>query len=90
MNYARVISLNFRSADDLEIFYHKWDNWFPENMPTAIGRTLVKTAENSTLMVAVYETEEIAEKAREIVENFFQMETQRIHDIIEFHGEVMK
>ena len=71
MNYARVISLNFRSADDLEIFYHKWDNWFPENMPTAISRTLVKTAENSTLMVAVYETEEIAEKAREIVENFF-------------------
>ena len=90
MNYARVISLNFRSADDLEIFYHKWDNWFPEHMPTAISRTLVKTAENSTLMVAVYETEEIAERAREIVENFFQMETQRIHDIIEFHGEVMK
>ena len=56
MNYARVISLNFRSADDLEIFYHKWDNWFPENMPIAISRTLVKTAENSTLMVAVYET----------------------------------
>jgi hypothetical protein len=90
MNYARVISLNFRSADDLEIFYHKWDNWFPENMPIAISRTLVKTAENSTLMVAVYETEEIAERARKIVENFFQMETQRIHDIIEFHGEVMK
>jgi len=41
-------------------------------------------------MVAVYETEEIAERARKIVENFFQMETQRIHDIIEFHGEVMK
>ena len=90
MNYARVISLNFRSADDLEIFYHKWDNWCPENMPIAISRTLVKTAANSTLMVAVYETEEIAERAREIVENFFQMETQRIHDIIEFHGEVMK
>jgi len=90
MNYARVISLNFRSADDLEIFYHKWDNWFPENMPIAISRTLVKTAENSTLFVAVYETEEIAERARKIVENFFQMETQRIHDIIEFHGEVMK
>ena len=90
MNYARVISLNFRSVDDSEIFNYKWDNWFPENMPIAISRTLVKTAANSTLMVAVYETEEIAERAREIVENFFQMETKRIHDIIEFHGEVMK
>ncbi len=90
MNYARVISLNFRSVDDLEIFNHKWDNWFPENMPIAISRTLVKTAANSTLMVAVYETKEIAERAREIVENFFQMETKLIHDIIEFDGEVMK
>ena len=50
----------------------------------------MKTAANSTLMVAVYETKEIAERAREIVENFFQMETKRIHDIIEFHGEIMK
>ena len=90
MNYARVISLNFRSADDLEIFYHKWDNWFPENMPSAISRTLVKTAANSTLMMTVYETEEIAERAREIVEKFFQMETKGTHDIIEFHGKVMK
>ena len=51
------------------------------------------TCENGSkfdLMMTVYKTEEIAERAREIVENFFQMETQRIHDIIEFHGEVMK
>lgn len=41
-------------------------------------------------MMTVYKTEEIAERAREIVEKFFQMETKRIHDIIEFHGEVMK
>ena len=59
-------------------------------MPSAISRTLVKTAANSTLMMTVYETEEIAERAREIVEKIFQMETKRIHDIIEFHGKVMK
>ena len=41
-------------------------------------------------MMTVYKTEEIAERAREIVEKFFQMETKRIHDIIEFHGKVMK
>ena len=31
-------------------------------------------------MMTVYKTEEIAERAREIVEKFFQMETKRIHD----------
>ena len=89
MKYARVISLELKSAQDLETFYKKWDKWFPENMPKAVSRTLVRTSPNSTLMMAVYESEDIAEQARKIVQRFFNLETEHLHDIIEFHGEVM-
>ena len=90
MKYARVISIELKSAEDLEAFYHKWDKWFPENMPKADSRTLVRTSPNSTLMMAVYESEDIAEQAREVVQRFFNQEVEHLHDIIEFHGEVMR
>jgi len=54
MKYARVINIELKSSQDLEIFYKKWEKWLPENMPKAISRTLVRTSPNSTLMMAVY------------------------------------
>ena len=82
MKYARVISIELKSAEDLETF--------PENMPKAVSRTLVRTSPNSTLMMAVYDSEDIAEQARKIVQRFFNLETEHLHDIIDFHGEVMR
>ena len=67
MKYARVISIEFKSAEDLDEFYGKWDIWFPDNMPLAVSRTMVRTASNSTLMMAVYDNEEIAEEAKAAV-----------------------
>ena len=90
MKYARVISIELKSAEDLETFYNKWDRWFPENMPKAVNRTLVRTSPNSTLMMAVYESEDNAEQARKVVQRFFNLEAEHLHDIIEFHGEVMR
>ena len=89
MKYARVINIELKSSQDLEIFYKKWEKWLPENMPKAVSRTLVRTSPNSTLMMAVYESEEIAESAREVVQKFFDLESEHMHDVVELHGEVM-
>ena len=89
MKYARVINIELKSSQDLEIFYKKWEKWLPENMPKAVSRTLVRTSPNSTLMMAVYESEEIAESAREVVQKFFDLSSEHMHDVVELHGEVM-
>jgi hypothetical protein len=89
MKYARVINIELKSSQDLEIFYKKWEKWLPENMPKAVSRTLVRTSPNSTLMMAVYESEEIAESAREVVHKFFDLASEHMHDVVELHGEVM-
>jgi hypothetical protein len=89
MKYARVINIELKSPQDLEIFYKKWEKWLPENMPKAVSRTLVRTSPNSTLMMAVYESEEIAEQAREVVQRFFELASEHMHDVVELHGEVM-
>jgi len=89
MKYARVINIELKSSQDLEIFYKKWEKWLPENMPKAVSRTLVRTSPNSTLMMAVYESEETAESAREVVQKFFDLASEHMHDVVELHGEVM-
>ena len=89
MKYARVINIELKSSQDLEIFYKKWEKWLPENMPKAVSRTLVRTSPNSTLMMAVYESEEIAEHAREVVQRFFELASEHMPDVVELHGEVM-
>ena len=58
-------------------------------MPDAVNRTNVRTRENSALLMAIYKTEESAEKAREIADKFFKMEAAHLHEIIDFHGPVM-
>ena len=90
MAYARVVNLEYKSAEDVENFLKKWRKWAPDNMPEAISRTNVRTSENSTLLMAIYKTEEMAEKAREMADKFFKMEAQHLHEIIDFHGPVME
>jgi hypothetical protein len=90
MPYARIVNLEYKSEEDVEVYFQKWEKWSPYNMPTAVSRTNVRTGSNSTLLMAVYETEKIAEEAREAADKFFKMEAQHIHDVIEFHGEVLQ
>jgi hypothetical protein len=90
MAYARVVNLEYKSAEDVEIYFKKWQEWAPNNMPEAISRTNVRTGENSTLLMAVYKTEEMAQEAREMADKFFKLEAQHLHEIIDFHGPVME
>ncbi len=62
MAYARVVNLEYKSAEDIEIYFRKWEEWAPDNMPEAISRTNVRTGENSNLVMAIYKTEEMADK----------------------------
>ena len=59
-------------------------------MPKAVNRTLVKTLPNSSLMMAVYETEDIAEQARIVIQKFFNLKAEHMHEIIEFHGDLLR
>lgn len=90
MAYARVLNMEFKSGEDLEIFIGEWKNWFPENMPAVLSRTIVRTAENAFLLMATYEKEETATEAKEKVEQFFKTQANHIHEIIDFHGPVME
>lgn len=90
MPYARIVNIKYKSEEDVEIYFQKWEEWCPKNMPVAVSRTNVRTGANSTLLMAVNETEQIAEEAREAADKFFKMQAQHIHDVIEFHGEVLQ
>lgn len=73
MAFERVVNLEYKSAVDVEIYFKKWTNWASHNMPEAVNRTNARTGENSTLLMAIYETEELTEKAREMADKFFKM-----------------
>ena len=70
MEYGRVVNLEFKSKEDLVSFRNKWTEWWPNNVPAVISRKSIKTSETSVLLMATYETEEIADKAKEVVEKF--------------------
>ena len=89
MAYERVVTLEYRSAEDLKLYFKKWANWPTHNMPDAVNRSNVKTRENSTLLMAIYKTEESAEKAREIADKFFKNEAAHLHEINDFHGPLL-
>ena len=58
-------------------------------MHNALSRTSIRTSENSLLLLTTYETDEIADEAKAIIEPFFKAVTEHVHDIFAFHGEVM-
>ena len=56
--------------------------------PAVLSRTVIRTGPNFCINVALYETEELAEKARQLL-NRYNNETGALHEIIDFHGEVI-
>ena len=89
MRYARVVNLEYKSAEDVDVFYRKWANWAPDNMPEATSRTNIRTSETSTLLMAIYKSEKLAENAREMANKFFKLQAEHLHEVIKFHGAVM-
>ena len=89
MKYARIVNAEYNSEDDLITFIAKWEKWCPDNMPPAASRHIVKTGPTSTLLMAVYETEEIAQTAGALVQSFFKDVAHLVHEMIAFDGEVL-
>ena len=84
-----TVPKEFKSKEDLITFRNKWSKWWPDNVHNALSRTSIRTSENSLLLLATYETEEIADEAKAIIETFFNVVAEHVHDINAFHGEVM-
>ena len=89
MKYGRVVNIEFKSKEDLVLFRNKWSNWWPKNATTVLSRTTIRTSESSLLLLAVYESEEKAEEARQVVDIFFKENAEHTHDLIVFHGALM-
>ena len=90
MPYSRIVNVEYRSEEDMELFLYKWKDWMPKYMPKAINRTMVKTGPTSSLLMAVYSSSKVADNAKEVVEVFFEENKQHMLDIIAFHGEVLE
>ena len=90
MAYSRIVNIEYRSEQDMGVFLSKWKDWMPKHMPEAISRTMVKTGPTSSLLMAVYSSSQVADKAKEVVEVFFKENKQHMIDIIAFHGEVLE
>ena len=82
MAYARVLNIEYRSEKDQELYYEKWRQNNFKDFPDAISRTIIKTGPTSTMMMAVYKTEEFAEKARSIADKFLKDQGKHLHDIM--------
>ena len=89
MKYARIVNAEYNSEDDLITFIAKWEKWCPDNMPPAASRHIVRTGPTSTLLMAVYETEEIAQTAGALVQSFFKDVAHHVQDMIAIDGEVL-
>ena len=89
MAYGRVVNVECKSKEDLIMFRNKWSKWWPDNVHNALSRTSIRTSDNLLLLLATYETEEIADVAKAIIETFFETVAEHVHEIFAFHGEVM-
>ena len=73
----------------------KNDNWLESSwhkdmaIPNALSRTVIRAGPHSTMLIAVYTIEKLAEKARVIVNQFYKG-TNHFREIIDFHGEFIK
>ena len=90
MAYSRIVNVEYKSENDMEMFLSKWKAWMPEHMPIATSRTMVKTGPSSSLLMAVYASSKVAENAKEVVQDFFDENRDHMLDIIAFHGEVIE
>ena len=89
MKYARIVNARYNSEVDLITFIAKWENWCPDTMPPAASRHIVRTGPTYTLLMTVYETEEIAQTAGALVQSFFKDIAHHVQDMSAFDGEVL-
>ena len=71
MAYSRIVNVEYRSEQDMDVFLSRWKVWMPKHMPEAKSRTMVKTGPTSSLLMAVYALSQVAENAKNVVEVFF-------------------
>ena len=90
MAYSRIVNVEYRSEQDMDVFLSRWKVWMPKHMPEAKSRTMVKTGPTSSLLMAVYASSQVAENAKNVVEGFFDENRDHMLDIIAFHGEVIE
>jgi hypothetical protein len=90
MAYSRIVNVEYRSEQDMDVFLSRWKVWMPKHMPEAKSRTMVKTGPTSSLLMAVYASSQVAENARKVVEVFFDENENHMLDVIAFHGEVIE
>ena len=90
MAYSRIVNVEYRSEQDMDVFLSRWKVWMPKHMPKAKSRTMVKTGPTSSLLMAVYASSQVAENARKVVEVFFDENENHMLDVIAFHGEVIE
>ena len=90
MAYSRIVNVEYRSEQDMDVFLSRWKVWMPKHMPEAKSRTMVKTGPTSSLLMAVYASSQVAENARKVVEIFFDENENHMLDVIAFNGEVIE
>ena len=91
MAYARVVNMEYKSIEDSEKAIKNWADVSIQKtlgFPEAISRTVIKTGPTSCINVAVYKTEQHAEKAQQLL-NQYGNETGIFHEIIDFQGDVV-
>ena len=88
MAYARVLNFEYRSEKIQELQHEKWRQNNFKGHPEAMSRTIIKTEPTSEMTMAVYETEDVAEKARSLANKFLEKHAQHLHEVLDFHGKV--
>ena len=88
MAYARVLNLEYRREKDQELYHKKWRQNNFKGFPDAFSRTIIKTGPTSEIMMAVYKTEDVAEKARSLANKFLEKHARQLHEVLDFHHEV--
>ena len=86
MPYARIISTEFKSEQDLEVAVIAWKKWCPDNMPASLSRHIVRTGDKSTMMTSVYENEELLNQAQIIAAQWWEMYGHHVYETIVFDG----
>ena len=88
MAYSRIVNVEYRTEQDMELFLSKWNSWMPHHMPDATSRTMVKTGPSSSFLMAVYSSSQVAEQAREAVEVCLDDNREHMREVIEVQGDV--
>ena len=88
MAYVRVVNIEYKVPGSLEEAIKNWSQEGFKSFPPALSRVAIRTGPNSTMHLAIYETEEKAEEARQIAENIARQH-DALPEVIDFHGEVI-